>query len=356
MIADRKRTIAFLLVFVISPVACSLRPPQKIIVVASKNFPEQILLGEIAAQLIEGHYGTKVTVCRRLNLGDTLRVHHALLAKQVDLYPEYTGTAFTTILNHSWNQSEDSLVLEEVQKEYRETMQIEWLDPLGFSNKWGMVVRSDDVPSGPSKDRYNLSTASERKDKKYRLIVGAEFLERPDGYTSLVAAYPFRWEGAPKSVASLLNFYHQLDDDKGGDDTNGRIMGMIAGGVTDAKATTKRSEVLCDDKNAFPPYQACFVVRAEILERVPGLRHILETLKSRICLDEMHEMNVRVDKCRGIKEDEGGKKEITSNTQNKVVICAAQEAEAFLKRLGDASSAPPPCSVANEKTDNCHVQ
>ena len=324
-----------------SPLACSLQHPQRI-VVASKNFPEQILLGEIAAQLIEGHYGTKVTVCRRLNLGDTLRVHHALLAKQVDLYPEYTGTAFTTVLNHSWNLSEDRLsVLKEVQKEYRDSMQIEWLDPLGFDNPWGMVVRLEDVQSGPPKEVLKLSAAVERKDgKTYHLIVGREFLERPDGYTSLVAAYPIRWKGPPKPAASLPNIYNQMEPE-----------GMIAWSVTDAQATAP-FVVLEDNKNAFPPYQACFVVRAEILERVPGLRHILESLKSRICQDAIRGMNVRVFQCwakTGTKADET---EITSNEQNQMVRCATQEASAFLKALGASTPSRPSCVTAGQLGDN----
>src|SRR5580704_422057 len=111
------------------------------IIVGSKNFTEQIVLAELFAQQIEAH--TALHVDRRVNLGGTLICHQALVAGKIDLYPEYTGTALTAVLNDPL-EKDPSEVFHRVQEEYRTRFKVEVMPPLGFNNTFAMVVRGED--------------------------------------------------------------------------------------------------------------------------------------------------------------------------------------------------------------------
>ena len=106
------------------------------IVVGSKNFPESRLLAEIMAQLIEGHLD--VDVERKTNLGGTTVVHTALVDGQIDLYPEYTGTAYTVQLQHVEPTRGQLQVFLTVKREYAEAWDLVWLDPFGFANSYAI--------------------------------------------------------------------------------------------------------------------------------------------------------------------------------------------------------------------------
>jgi len=152
-----------------------------------------LILGEIAAQQIESRLHQPVE--RKLNLGGTLLAHQALLGKQIDLYPEYTGTAFTNVLKFQ-GVTDPNIVMDRVRTEYRSQMALEWLDPLGFSNTFALVVSGQDARA------RHLETLSDAANDPAGFTLGAgyEFLTRPDGFGTLNAAYPIHWVGAPKSM------------------------------------------------------------------------------------------------------------------------------------------------------------
>src|SRR5205085_2503999 len=139
---DRTKIIAGLIAAVIFGGGCSGPRP---IVVASKNFTEQLVLGEIMAQQLERRLGQKVE--RKLNLGGTLLAHQALINGEIDVYPEYTGTALTAILKLP-PSSDAAKVLEEVRSEYAKRWRVEWLAPFGFNNSFAIVIRGDDARRG----------------------------------------------------------------------------------------------------------------------------------------------------------------------------------------------------------------
>ncbi len=246
------------------------------IVVASKNFTEQLILGEIAAQQIERK--TQLTVERKLNLGGTLLAHEAIKHGNIDIYPEYTGTALTVVLKAD-PPRDPARSYEEVKAEYLRRFQLVWLPPLGFNDTFAMVVRSGDAKQLAAP---KLSSAGSRE---WRLGIGYEFLTRTDGLQALNKTYRLQWEGTPLSM-DLGLLYQAL--------AQGRV-DMAAANSTDAKLMDSRFMVLKDDRRAFPPYNACYVIRKELAEQRPAVVLALSMLSNHINEDTMRRLNRRVD-------------------------------------------------------------
>ncbi|MBV9265437.1 MAG: ABC transporter substrate-binding protein [Acidobacteriaceae bacterium] len=247
------------------------------IVVGSKNFTEQLILGEIAAQQMERKL--HVAVDRKLNLGGTLLAHEALVAGQIDLYPEYTGTAVTNVLKLSpLNDPAKSYM--QVKDAYFDRFRLVWLPPLGFNDTFAMVVRAKD---GRSLSPPALSAAAGARE--WRLGVGYEFLTRPDGLRALDRAYGFRWQGTAKSM-DLGLLYQALRENQ---------VDMAAGNSTDGALTGQSFMVLSDDKKAFPAYDACLVVRESLLRNRPDVRAALTMLSGRINEETVRNMNREVE-------------------------------------------------------------
>jgi len=247
------------------------------IVVGSKNFTEQVVLGEIVAQQIERRMG--ITVDRKLNLGGTLLAQEALRGGSIDLYPEYTGTALTAVLKEPLDKDAGS-VLQKVRIGYR-PWGIEWLDPLGFNDSFAMVVRSDFARAAGVK---TLSDAA-RRNTPWQLGVGYEFTQRPDGLNGLLKTYGLRLDGAPISM-DLGLLYPALRAKK---------IDMAAANATDGMLAHDEFTVLDDDLHYFPPYECSIVVREETLRRELRLRPALMELSGRISDSGMRRMNEMVD-------------------------------------------------------------
>jgi len=251
-----------------------------IIVVGSKNFTEQIVLAEMFAQQIEAHSALRVE--RRLNLGGTFICHDALVSGKIDLYPEYTGTAFTAILKDSPTKGQTaSQTFLSVQEEYRSRFNVEVMPPLGFNNTFAMVVRGDDA------DKLHLRTISDLAPyaPKWRAGFGYEFMERPDGYHGWVAAYGLHFAGAPR-ILDLGLLYRALAD---------KQVDLVAGNSTDGVIASLHMVVLEDDRHYFPPYEAVPLVRRATLEKHPEVRDAIGALAGKVSEDEMRLMNYAVD-------------------------------------------------------------
>ena len=246
--------------------------------VGSKNFTEQIILGEIVAQQLERRLQVKVD--RKLDLGGTLLAQQALQSGAIDLYPEYTGTALTAVLKLP-PVSDPAAVLERVRAEYRKRWNLEWLDPLGFNNTFAMVVR------GPQARAESLETLSDAVHRKqgWRLGVGYEFLQRPDGLPGLLQTYHLPLDGNPKSM-DLGLLYSALEQ---------KQVDMAAANATDGMLSVLDVKVLRDDKSYFPPYQAALIVRAQSLNAYPGLRAALDQLAGKLSDADMRKLNYQVD-------------------------------------------------------------
>jgi osmoprotectant transport system substrate-binding protein len=252
--------------------------PRTHLVVGSKNFTEQLILGEIIAQHLEARLHQPVE--RKLDLGGTLLAHQALLSKDIDMYPEYTGTAFTNVLKRS-GVTDPAVVLEQVRAEYSSAYHLDWLDPLGFDNSFAMTVR------GPDARARHLQTLSDAAADPMGFTLGAgyEFLTRPDAYAALNKAYAIKWNAAPKSM-DLGLLYQALEQ---------KQVSMAAANTTDGLLNKLDVTVLKDDKHVFPPYQACIVIRQDTLAAHPNLRAILSELSGKLSDTEMRNLNYAVD-------------------------------------------------------------
>jgi osmoprotectant transport system substrate-binding protein len=275
---DRTKAVILIALLLTS---CSERPH---VTVASKNFTEQVLLGEIVSQQIERRLG--VAVDRKLNLGGTLLSHEALVKGSIDLYPEYTGTALTAVLKEP-AVSDSAAVLARVRTEYGQRWHLTWLDPFGFNNTFAMVVRNDTAAG-----MRTISQAAQRKEG-WRLGVGYEFLTRPDGLAGLQRTYGLRVDGAPVTM-DLGLLYSALQ---------GRQVDMAAANSTDGMLAALPLTVLEDDKHYFPPYECAVVIREQVMAKFPQLRGALERLSGKMSNDTMRRLNNDVDgKHRPVRE------------------------------------------------------
>ena len=246
--------------------------------VASKNFTEQVVLGEIIAQHLEHKLGRKVE--RQLNLGGTLLAHRALANGDIDLYPEYTGTALAAVLKEPVN-GDAAWVRQRVQAAYMRRFHVEWLAPLGFEDTFAMVIAG---PLARSKRLETLTDAAALKEP-WDLGVGYEFQQRADGIAALDRTYRLHWKGAPKTM-DLGLLYKAMEQGQ---------VNMIAANSTDGLLSKMDLKALADDKHAFPPYEVCIAVRQESLGRFPGLRAALEQLSGKFTNDAMRRLNYAVD-------------------------------------------------------------
>ncbi|MEO7144928.1 MAG: glycine betaine ABC transporter substrate-binding protein [Bryobacteraceae bacterium] len=270
---DRTKIVAGLMMAL---AGCSAPGPRPLRI-GSKNFTEQVVLGEIIAQHLEHRLHRKVD--RRLNLGGTLLAHQALLSGGIDLYPEYTGTALAAVLKER-ALTDPAASLARVRAEYSRRFQAEWLDPLGIDNRFAMVIR------GPEARKFHLTTLSDAaKAAAWSLGVGYEFEQREDGLPALNAAYHLRWTGTPASM-DLGLLYQALQQNQ---------VTMIAANATDGLLSKMDVRVLADDRHAFPPYQVCIVARQDRLRGVPGLRAALGELSGKFTNEIMQRLNFEVD-------------------------------------------------------------
>jgi osmoprotectant transport system substrate-binding protein len=274
---DRTKIIAGLIASLLSS-GCSGLTGKHVLTVGSKNFTEQVVLGEIIAQHLERRLHQKVE--RRLNLGGTLLAHQALLNREIDLYPEYTGTALAAVLKQPID-SDPSVVLARVRSEYLRKFHVEWLDPLGIDNSFVMVIRGADARE------HHLETLTDAANiaGEWSLGVGYEFQQRTDGMASLDATYHLQWRGSPKTM-DLGLLYQAIGQNQ---------VSMIAANATDGLLSKLDLKVLRDDRHAFPPYQVCIAARQDQLQEVAGLGAALQELSGKFTNETMRQLNYKVD-------------------------------------------------------------
>lgn len=254
--------------------ACS-RAPR--LTIGSKNFTEQLILGEIVAQHIEREL--KIDVRRKLDLGGTFLAQRALVSGSIDLYPEYTGTALTSVLKQPVVK-DPKLALDRVRAGYARWGLV-WMNPLGFENTFAMAIRREDAQARG----VRTLTEAARYPAGWRMGVGYEFEQRPDGLPGLLATYGLKVTGSVQTM-DLGLLYKALGR---------KQVDMVAGNSTDGALSVLPVEVLADDKRFFPPYEAAIVVRRQALDSYPGLREALRKLEGRFTTARMRAWNYEVD-------------------------------------------------------------
>lgn len=251
--------------------------PRGRIVVGSKNFTEQLILGELVAQAIERGAGLEVS--RKLNLGGTLVCETAMRSGDLDVYVEYTGTALTAIFKQPILANADE-VNRRVAESYRTTGRV-MMPPLGFNNTFAILVR------GSEARKLSLRTISDAAPytPQWRAGFGPEFLDREDGFKGLARVYGLRFAEAPRSMDLSLT-YHALAE---------KQVDLIAGDATNGLIDKLDLFMLADDRHYFPPYHAVPIVRAQALNQHPELQKVCERLAGTISDQEMQRMNYEAD-------------------------------------------------------------
>jgi osmoprotectant transport system substrate-binding protein len=273
------------LAFVALLAACG--PPRAdVVVIGSKNFTEQLVLGEIMAQQIENR--THLPVERRFYLAGTYICQQAILGGRIDIYPEYTGTALTAILKEQ-PSSNARLVYNRVKTEYARRFNFELGQPFGFNNTFAIEIRGEDAR------RLGLKTISQAAayTPKWRAGFGYEFTGRPDGYKGLAATYGLRFAETP-SVMDLGLLARALKN---------KQIDLAAGNMTDGLIPVLDLFVLEDDRHYFPPYEAVPIIRQEMLAHHPGVERALNELAGKISDEDMRQLNYALDgQHRDVKE------------------------------------------------------
>jgi osmoprotectant transport system substrate-binding protein len=256
------------------------------IVIGSKNFTEQLILGEIIAQQIENK--THLPVERRFYLAGTYICQQAILGGRIDIYPEYTGTALTAVLKDKPENKREE-VFNRVKTEYTNRFNLAIGQPFGFDDTFAIVIRGEDTR------RLGLKTISQAATytPQWRAGFGYEFMERPDGYKGLAATYGLHFAESPR-VMDLGLLARAL---------KGKQIDLAAGNTTDGLIPALDLFVLEDDKHYFPPYEAVPVIRNETLARHPEVTAALAELAGKISDDDMRQLNYAVDgQHRDVKE------------------------------------------------------
>jgi osmoprotectant transport system permease protein len=245
--------------------------------IASKNFTEQHILGELMAQVIEKK--TNLRVERKFNLGGTLICHEALKRGEIDLYAEYTGTGLVAILDQEVISDADKSY-DLTAKLYREKFNLIWLKPFGFNNTYTLTVRKEDAIKNNWKSITDLSSSTRN------LMAGftPEFQERPDGYRKLQKVYGLQFRKVKDLDPSLT--YLAISNNE---------VDVIDGFSTDGRIPAYQLISLKDDKKFFPPYYAAPVIRGQTIQQFPELKEALSFLANAIDDATMTRLNFEVD-------------------------------------------------------------
>ncbi|MFN7522898.1 MAG: glycine betaine ABC transporter substrate-binding protein [Aphanizomenon sp.] len=247
------------------------------IIIGSKNFTEQVILGELLAQHIENH--TKLKVDRRVNLGGTIISQEAVKSGKIAGYVEYTGTSFTTILKEK-PISNPQIVYKKVKEYYDQKLKLAVMKPLGFENTFAMIIRGEDAKKWQIK---SLSEAG-KYSPQMKAGFGYEFLERADGYPGLSKTYNLKFANIKQMELGLM--YQALKE---------KQVDFIAANSTDGLIPVLNLVILEDDKKYFPPYQAIPIFNQEIIRKYPELTDTINQLGGKISTTAIQKMNYQVD-------------------------------------------------------------
>ena len=249
----------------------------KTINIATKPMTEGYILGQMLTELIEQDTDLKVNMTTGVG-GGTSNIHPAILKGEFDLYPEYTGTSWEAVLKKEGSYDESKF--DELQKEYKEKYNLEYVNLYGFNNTYGLAVNRDIA------EKYNLKTYSDLAAVSNNLIFGAEydFFEREDGYKELQKVYNVDFK---KKIDMDIGLKYQAMKDK-------KIDVMVIF-TTDGQLAISDVVVLEDDKKMYPSYRAGTVVRSEILSKYPELKAVLEKLNNILDDKTMADLNYQVE-------------------------------------------------------------
>ena len=246
--------------------------------VSSKQFTEQLILGNLMTIALQ-EFGYDA---QYVQLGSTSAAHEALLADEIDLYAEYTGTAYLTHLGLTYDSSQTAEdIYEAVSEQYAEKWNLDWLQPSKFNNTYCLAMTEARA------QELGIKTISDLQAKSDGLVFGAtaEFIDRPDGLPGLIDAY------GNFNFADVLSF-----------DPGLKYSGLQEGDLdvttcfgTDGQISAMGLRVLVDDKGFWPPYNVAPVIKTDIVQNDPRIAVILDMLMLRLDGATMSGLNWEVD-------------------------------------------------------------
>jgi glycine betaine/choline ABC-type transport system substrate-binding protein len=247
------------------------------IVIGSKQFAESYILGHMAAIMIEEKTDLTVDVSK-IGMGATELLHPAMIAEQIDIYPEYTGTSWMVVLAETEVVMDRQLIYEKVRDKYAEEFDLTSMKPLGFQNTFAIAMKRELA------EELKIAKISDLANHPGLIMVGdTTTFTRPDVYPGLAATYGLELE---ESMVDTAFFYEALAQDLG------HVTTCFS---TDGRLKEYDFVVLEDDKSFFPPYDAYFVVRSALFDQHADLKKVLEVLSDAIDAETMTELNHRVE-------------------------------------------------------------
>lgn len=249
------------------------------IVIGSKNFTEQIILGQIMSLMLESNTDLKVDT--RLNLAGTFVCFNALKNGDIDLYPEYTGTGLIAILKKKGLSHSKEETFRIVKHGFRDKFDLIFLKPFGFNNTYTITMREEQAK------KLGIKEISDLKEYEEILTPGFnhEFLERPDGYKGLCKKYNLHFKHETREFDTGLMYKAIVQKE----------VDLICGFATDGRIPAFELVILEDNMKFFPPYYAAPLVRADVLEKYPVIEDVLNRLGGLITDEEIRRLNYRVD-------------------------------------------------------------
>ena len=256
---------------------------EKSLIVGGKNFTEQLLLPELAGIILE-QAGFDVTL--KTGVGTAI-ARKSLENAQIDLYYEYTGTAYT--LFYKQKDKEIMTVPEKVYswvKKADSEKGLVWLDPVNFNNTYTLMMRKKEAEKLGIKSISDLGAYVSKNPDKLIFALGAEFWERPDGFKGLMKTYNFNLPIKQVKKMSMGLTYQALQK---------KLVNSAAGFATDGRIAAFGFVNLVDDKFFFPVYNPVPVVRKGILDKYPEIEGILKPIADNLTTEEMQQLNKAVD-------------------------------------------------------------
>ncbi|MDD3169068.1 MAG: glycine betaine ABC transporter substrate-binding protein [Eubacteriales bacterium] len=273
----KKKILIFTFAFVLAFTMFGCSGSDKV-TIGSKDFSENVVVGEMLAQLIENHTDLKVE--RKLNMGGTFVCFEAIKNGDIDIYPEYTGTGLTAQLKMDVITDPDE-AYRVVAEEFDNQFAVKWLEPFGFNNTYTLAV-SEEVYQ-----QYGIETFSDLAEVSDDLVFGAEheFFDRQDGFDGLVEVYDMQFKGDPQKMNVSLKYQAIGNGD----------MDVTDAFATDGPIMKYNLKVLKDDKGFFPPYYAAPIIRNEALKAHPELEEVLNMMAGLLDDGKMTELNYKID-------------------------------------------------------------
>lgn len=247
------------------------------IVIATKNYTEQILLGIMLEEIIENETNYEVII--KSNLGETSFIHEAITKQDVDVYVEYTSTSFQAVLKQTYNGQSNEEIFEYVDEQYNLQYNLDYVSLLGFDNSNAIACKSFCREN-------NITNLSQLSLYNFSFAAPAFFYERSDGFNLLIDNYGFSISESNQLKMEQSLSYQGLESNN---------VDVMLAYTTDGKLADETFIILEDDKSVFPIYDAGIVANKNSLSQYSGLKEALEVLKLQISNEQMQKLNYDVD-------------------------------------------------------------